>query len=133
MAAGTTTSATLTASDLSTIESVYITDRNEGMHEKLYTAAALTLDPSEPPEGAMVAGSGDWALVRYRPASGDTVTQSADLQDGANGAFFFRPKGGGWLLRGFVSEPAACGAWHAGVPSAVLSVWDWTMGEQCSN
>jgi hypothetical protein len=128
-----TTSATLTASDLSTIESVYISDRNHGYGRTLYSTAALTLDPDRPPRAAIVPGSGEWAFVSYVPASGDTVIQSADLQDGVGEAFYFRPTGGGWLLRGIVGEPAACGASRAGVPTTVLNVLGWTSGDQCSN
>lgn len=125
---GTAVPATLSAGDLATLLSLFVTDRNSGPSGQVLTPTAVMPDPQTPPRAAVGPDGVEWAMVVYQPApdAPEPLTMT-ELQNGAGTAFFSKDAGQQWVLRGLAGRTLCTGAATAQVPAAVLTAW----GESC--
>jgi hypothetical protein len=117
--------AALSASDLATMTSVYVSYRDsEPGDGNLFPPGSLAVRQSH---AATMPDGGEWAFLSFATTGTPTLEQNVGLQDGGSDAVYLRASPGStWLLRGIAGEPACNSMVSIGVPPDVASLWGMT-------
>ena len=113
----------LTAADLATVTSVYLSYRESDPNNPgLYPPGSIAVYQSH---ATLMPDGGVWALVEFRlTSSTPTLQQQVGMQDGGGTAVFLRlPGNSTWLLRGIAGNPACASVPEIGVPAAAYTLW----------